>query len=418
MGKLEIRREAIERQGTIVKSHGRVFKIVGDQRGANFDSGSEGLVHFAVDQRTNTDYRIKCFWEPGDDRYRRSEVLVQRQLANAAKPSADALGGAPFELIGRLGPETPFAVVMKSVRGFSWARLRERAEGDTTYPPKDWPPVQVRATWAYGLATAVKRMEGRQFVHADLSPGNVVVTPEGTTAGDMALVDFDGFIDLLNGELHPPVRGSSGYASAEMWNDRSGGIGSDRVGMAILIQEFLAVGDATITKNEAFGWVYDQDNEISTRSAEPHPLIAKKYPEIAELVVDTLRASDPARRADPDDWRKLLIALVDGKPLTPPLRDVILEPHPLKDSAARLAFGPNDHTLDLSQTLFGIRATLERLPAGSVRLVVHPGAELRVRKSSNAHWTTYAGSQAVNILPGLVLFDNKGKLTAKVDATS
>ena len=416
MGKLEIRQAALKRQGTVVNASGRAFRIHGDQRQANFDSGSEGLVHFSTDVQTGSDFRIKCFWEPTDDRLRRSQILVKRQLSNGAKTMADALGGAPLQLLGRLGPETPFAVVMKSVRGVSWDRLRERAEADTRYPPRDWPPMQVRATWAYGLATAVKAMEARQFVHADLSPGNVVVTPEGGTAGDMALVDFDGFIDIANGELHPPVRGSNGYASAEMWNDRTGTIGSDRVGMAILIQEFLTIGDATITKDEAFRWAYQQETEIVTRTAEPHPLLAKKYPELAELLVATLRARDPGRRADPDEWRRILMAVVDGRPLNPPLADIVIEPHPMKDPATRLTFSASDVALDLSQTNFGIRATIERLPAGNLRVVVHDGAELRVQKAGSSHWDTYAAQQSVGVVPGLTLFDRQGKMTARITA--
>jgi hypothetical protein len=342
-------------------------------------------------------------------------VLVGRQLSNGAKAVADALGGAPLELLDHLGPETPFAIVMKSVHGFSWTRLRDQAEADTAYPPHGWPPIQVRATWAYGLATAVKTMEARQFVHADLSPGNVIVTPGGGTAGDMALVDFDGFIDIAHGELHPPVRGSDGYASAEMWNDRTGTIGSDRIGMAILIQEFLVIGDATISKQEAFGWAYHQDKEISNRSAEPHPLVAQKYPELAELLVATLRAKDAGSRPGPDEWRRILAAIVDGMPLGASLGAVVIEPHPLKDPSASITFGPQERTLDLAGTGFGIRATLERLPTGTLRVVVHGGAELRVQKAGSPHWQTYAGNQAVGVMSGLVLFDSQGKMTARIE---
>jgi hypothetical protein len=116
------------------------------------------------------------------------------------KPVADPFGGAPFKVLTSLGRHTPFALIMKNVPGTSWRNLKEFAMYDTSYPPSGWPSERVRATWAYGLATAVMKMEEHGFVHGHLTPGNVMVIPAalhtselGWDEGDIGLVDFDNF---------------------------------------------------------------------------------------------------------------------------------------------------------------------------------------------------------------------------------
>src|ERR1035438_4985613 len=263
MPKPELLTEAVGRQGTDVRCQGRTFRIEGTADGAVFKMGGEGLVQLATDLSTNNSCRIKCFWEPTTLRRKRSDMLVQQQLADLGKTVADALGGAPYEILTNVGPHTPFAIVMKDVHGFSWKDLKEngqqRSLNAKQYPPPNWPSLAVRATWAYGLATAVLNMERRRFIHADLSDGNAMVTPNGTSAGDMALVDFDAFVHPSYPHLDSTCKGSEGYAAPEIWHSKSVDVGSDRVGMAILIQEFLVTGDPKISVEEGFGWRYDQD---------------------------------------------------------------------------------------------------------------------------------------------------------------
>ena len=40
------------------------YLIEGDQRKARFQMGEEGLVHYAVEERSKAKYRIKCFGSP------------------------------------------------------------------------------------------------------------------------------------------------------------------------------------------------------------------------------------------------------------------------------------------------------------------------------------------------------------------
>src|ERR1700739_433125 len=160
-------REAMSRQGTKISVNGTKYLFAGQPDKVSFAQGGEGLVQLATNQSTGVEYRIKCFWDPNSLRKQRCEMLVKQQLANLTKERADALGGAPFEMTARLGSLTPFAVIMKNIKGVSWANFKEagrEALRAGSYPPPHWPSLQVRSTWAFGLATAVLDMEKRNFI--------------------------------------------------------------------------------------------------------------------------------------------------------------------------------------------------------------------------------------------------------------
>jgi len=415
MSKKDVNLDALARQGSTINVNGWKLRVQGDRSRAVYEMGSEGLVHLAIDEKHDTRYRIKCFWDPTPERLRRSKSLTHLQLVELAKPIADALGGAPFAVLPSLSPSTPFALLMKDVRGTSWKNLREHAESDSEYPPSGWPSLEVRAVWSYGLATAVKKMEARAFIHSDLSPGNVMVTPAGRDAGDMALVDFDEF-------SHPPYdsptqgfRGSRGYAAAEIWQMQKIFPASDRVAMAILIQEFLLIGDPTVSKEEAFGWSYDQDAEIVSRKAEAHPFLTKRYPTLAKLMVDTLQAPNPQMRPAPEAWRIALSELLEKKGTGAALGNLVVEP--VVSSFPPVAFSSNQKLLDLSATQFHIRASLERNSNGSVDIVVHPGAQLNVRVLNASKWEAFGSTQRVSARHDLIVFDPKGSATVRLRET-
>jgi serine/threonine protein kinase len=413
----QVKREAVARQGTTIVTGAHRFHIDGKPDKAIFRSGKEGLVHKATDLDSGIECRIKCFFDPSPKRRKRSEILVRERLPNLIKKVADPLAGAPYELLGRLGQCTPFAVVMRDVHGSNWADLKDAAKstGSRNYPPPGWPSLAVRATWAYGLATAVNEMESRRFIHADLSDGNVMVTASGDSAGDMALVDFDSFVHPAYPELDSDCRGTAGFAAPEIWNSVSVSIGSDRVGMAILIQEFLFFGDSSITANESYKWAYDQNTEIGKAAAEAHPFIQAKYPEIARLVVETLRARTPGARPEPAAWRPVLLAIYNSTQRPTRLRAVSIDSHPLNLADYHLLFAGNAQILDLSKTPFGIHATLQRNSDGSIDAVVHPGATIQAQSAGTHSWKGFTGSQRIRVVPGIVLFDAKGKRTARVD---
>ena len=168
--------------------------------------------------------------------------------------------GAPFGLIDSLGGLSRFALIMKTVEGLSWKDLRQDAEQSGEYPPPAW-RLLARAA-VVGLRTACReRMELRNFVHADLSDGNIVVVPHGSGAGaDMALVDFDAYFNPVHSSNY---RGTNGFVALEIGIAGSIRIGSDRVAMAILIQDLVPVGQSVITAADAFDDKYTQEQICS-----------------------------------------------------------------------------------------------------------------------------------------------------------
>lgn len=449
MGKMQVRQEARALQGKSVQCDGRKLHISGGSSAAEFEMGSEGLVHLAIDESTSEKFRIKCFWEPDERRRQRSERLVKFRLPDLKKSRADALGGAPFGMLPALGPCTPFAVVMKNVRGENWKKLRTRVEMESQYPPGWWPAPEIRATWGYGLATAVMKMEARGFIHADLSPGNVVLNDgfhgnnpnrenvaDGAgdsedEAGDMALVDFDRYVHLP-GDLPEPGQGSPGYAAPEIWQKQVPSVGSDRTALAILIQEFLVVGDPDISREESLNWAYDQEARcfewtftadgglpVGDRAGhgDAHPLLERKYPELAKLVRATLAASGPMSRTAPEAWRPVLLDMVEpaAGESKEQFRSLLIEADPVPTPALRLAFGASKDSLDLFTTGFGIHASLERDSSGSIFVAVHNQAGINIKMPGSSKWTRYSSGARVRAEIGMVLFDYNGKCNARFD---
>lgn len=445
MGSMQLKKEALGRQGTRLQCDGRTLRISGGPSAAEFESGREGLVHLATDESTGEKFRIKCFFDPHATRRQRSEKLVGLELPNLRKTKADALGGAPFKILQSLGPLTPFALVMKNVRGQNWRDLRDLARTESQYPPSWWPSIEVRATWAYGLATAVMKMEAQGFIHADLSPGNVVVNDgmhgipgadhasgrfggNADESGDMALVDFDRYVHLP-GDMPDPGQGTEGYAAPEIWNMEVPSVGSDRTALAILTQEFLIAGAAEISQAESFDWSYNQEFRCfdwsfaaetggSDKQGYVHPLLERKYPSLAALVGATLAAPNPGIRPAPQSWRGPLLDIVESTPARPDrlkARGMAIKSHPIDSSLLRLSFPAAKESLDLSATEFGIRANLERDVTGSAFLVVHNGASLNVQFPETRKWVKYPGNARIPAEVGMVLFDNTGRSNARLD---
>jgi hypothetical protein len=97
------------------------------------------------------------------------------------------------------------------------------------------------------------------------------------------------------------------------------------------------------------------------------------------------------------------------------LLSITVEAHPVVRPELRLAFASAAPALDLSQTSYGIHATLERNADASVDAVVHPGASVHAQTGGSKSWKTYPGGARIPLTPGAVLYDEQGKLTARID---
>ena len=397
------REEALARQGTIVKGRRGEYFIEGDHKAVKYQEGAEGLVHWAVEQRTGARYRIKVFWEPDDNRLARSRHLVTQRLANQTK-SIDVLAGAPFALLDSMGGVSRFALVMKNVNGESWYDIRENAKNEAIYPPPDWPSFKIRLLWAYGLACAVEAMEARNFVHADISEGNVVVIPSSDRAGELALVDFDAY---FNKEYRSNYLGTPGFVAPEIFNRGPIGVGSDRVAMAVLIQDFLIVGDPELSANDAFEARYTQD-QICAFQSTAHPLLKQKYRAVADLVDRTLGAEKREDRPAPIVWREILRPLYDAAPAK-----IVRITASTGDTDVLVALNPGEER-DLVQTPFGIRADIVRQPDGSLHVRPHTGASVRFQPSDESWREIGEGEKDVLLTGGARLYDREGNMQAEL----
>jgi serine/threonine protein kinase len=399
--RIDIRREAMARQGSVVKHGLRRYLIEGDSRSARFQMGEEGLVHYAIEPRTGIRIRIKCFWEPDDDRMERSRYLVQQRLARRAPDGCDVLGGAPFAFIDSLGQLSRFALVMRNVPGESWKDLRQTAEQEPAYPPPGWPSLKTRILWAYALVCAVERMEARDFVHADLSDGNVLVVPGGDRAGEAALVDFDAYYN----PRHPSkYRGTNGFVAPEIWDRGPVGIGSDRIAMAVLIQDMLVVGDPDIGRQDAFSAKYTQD-ELCAYSGRAHFLLWQRERALAQLFEATLKAAAPADRPSPAQWKQELLRLCRQAPWR--RHTLQAEDNP----AIRISLNAPGRQ-DLTLTPFAIRGDLTRSDEGEASLFVHPSARIRLRTPEQP-WRWLEAATEAGLVSDSVIFDPSGQFPGR-----
>jgi len=264
-------------------------------------------------------------------------------------------------------------------------------------------------------------MEKQKFIHADLSDGNVMVTPSGPYAGDMALVDFDSFIHPAHPHLDSTCKGTDGYSAPEIFNSKSNlvNVGSDRLALAILVQEFLIMGDPTISSDEALEWRYEQ-SEILSLKGEAYSIFTQKYPRLAQLVVQALQAKDPNTRPAPDLWRPMLKELAKTGAIAPrgkKLTSVALNAYPNAKPELIINFADTQKSLDLNMTPYGVRATLERNVDGSIDAVVHTGADIRASSPSNRTWVVYDGGDRIALSPDLILYDTQKKMNVRISGT-
>src|SRR5262249_25684291 len=156
--------------------------------------------------------------------------------------------------------------------------------------------------------------------------------------------------------------------------------------------------DPGITVKEAFELRYHQTEEIANRRARAHPHFTKRYPELAELWETTLRASRVRERPGPDAWRPTLKAIAKEQWARKRVTGVTIDPYPATPTIPQLRLGDNQKKLDLYQTPFSIRVTLERNDNGSIDAVVHSGATIQAQIPNKA-WEGRVEGNRIEVLP-------------------
>ncbi len=301
--------EAKKRQGSVIRwertgKETRELLVDGNPKTVAFPIGSEGLVQTVTEIATGQVWRLKCFGLPDEDRQRRCQILIRKALATMEKTRGDSLAGAPVDFLTNLGGETRFGVVMKNVGGEAWKEWKQRiaSQQDAVHVPD----LRTRLIWCYGLATAVSKLERHGFIHADLSEGNIMLHGARSPKGDMALVDFDAYACPSAGITKSAMNGTDGYAAPEIASTEALSIGSDRVALAVLIQEILLTGHPAVPHAEWTGFPYDQERELLERQGRAREPLRGHFPELAGLVDRTLAANHPHDRPEPKIWLNLL----------------------------------------------------------------------------------------------------------------
>lgn len=149
--------------------------------------------------------------------------------------------------------------------------------------------------------------------------------------------------------------------------------------------------------------------ELSGKDAELDGLkitVSGKDKEIAGL-----KSELSASQAEADDLRKKL--KTNDVP-EPPAPGLSLESFPEKKPNFHIAIDNTKQSIDLSSTLFRIRATIEHLD-DALDVVVQKDATLNIRLSANQKWQRYTGGSRIKAVPGMILFDPKGTMNARFE---
>ena len=380
------------RQGLLLALNGRALRFAGDQTGAAFREGGEGIVQEVTDLVTKQPLRFKCFFEPTTLRRKRSKHLADANLALGLGAGVDALGGAPLKLLENVGPHTPFGILMKNVDGESWQCVKENGDPQLSLTE------EIRMSWCYGLAVAVTKLEEKRFIHCDLSPGNVMLTQNG----ELALVDFDGFVFPDQPGLFSACRGAEGYAAPEVRHSVHAEIGTDRLGLALLCQEFLICDGLWDDLNFRTNSLVSQKH-LEEKTGRAHPLLRSRYPQLADLVDKTLTAKKPAERATPDEWREGLRRTTKPAP-----RQVVADARVVSLDGSQTLILPVIGSLDL-QPVFGIRLSLSRNSNGLIYGLVHQGGSVHSRDGAHHSWVERSSGSRFTLEPGTSLSDTSGR---------
>jgi len=143
-----------------------------------------------------------------------------------------------------------------------------------------------------------------------------------------------------------------------------------------------------------------------------------KNPEVGTI----LRQLDEKDRALQDAFQELESLrkhLPDPRSIAPATKShFVIESHPIPNPDFGITFDDDEKSLDLSTTGFRIRASLERNSDGSVGLLIHHGATINVKTPAETRWRRLKGEARLSTEVGMILFDPKGVMNARLDHSS
>jgi len=284
-------------------------------------AGGEGFA-VPVDVRNNGRHILKIFKLPTPERVRRARFLSTLALGSLRSLPLPLFAAAPtWAVQGTLAvpDEGEFAVnghIARFVHGRSFEELLM----------KGWnPPLDVRTRLARQLCLAIEVLEGTgQLVHGDLSPANMMIVDADSASPKLCLIDFDGF-------YHPDVPpvpvstdrggrswGTPGYRAPSFRKGTDALVDSDRVAMAILVLELVALQPDDV--DDLPGDTLLSQKDIDARSPTIPDQIAERWPEGWDLVQEAIAAEVATSAPAPKAWRHAIDRLErrSRAPLTEP----------------------------------------------------------------------------------------------------
>ena len=158
--------------------------------------------------------------------------------------------------------------------------------------------------------------------------------------------------------------------------------------------------------------------KVTGKTDEAQKELSAKHPELQDLLqqLDAKDAQLQKSLKELDELREEMNRARQQEPEGPGVKPrLIIESHPIKKPNFNMIFDDAQQSLDLSTTRFRIGASIERNADGSVGVVIHDGATVNIQGPGSKRWRRYTGGARVSADPGMVLFDVKGEMSARLD---
>jgi serine/threonine protein kinase len=190
----------------------------------------------------------------------------------------------------------PGYLLMPFLEGSSLADLLDKA-------PRKWLGVSDALRVAVHVGSALNHAHGRGYVHLDVKPDNIIVTPGGRPV----LFDF-GTARRIAAPRPAGVKGTDGYISPEECSLGHPGPAADVFSLGVMLYEMLA-GERPYPKGSA-------ENPFPQVSLEPAPLRARRrgVPAKLENLIFACLERDPAYRPELAELLPALNAMITRGP--------------------------------------------------------------------------------------------------------